>query len=302
LQTLQFQSAIRHYGIKADEQPHSARIGRLRVLEMYSSVPDPDMPPGIHDYQLCIEADVSNREEVWQAGFEAADLAEGLDRSWVYVCGEPLHPVISVPRLYHGPAGWSGNSDAIIQRLARGDGVPFAIGSPTIKARHWMHIPLYPLKHAIEVSVALESAPESLSALVELHHTALNDLGTSSRLFNFAKGMELARRLLPGENDRSRHAALPSEIQRHLQRSLGWLFDMANNRFEMRHVVRDPDRLHLHPRMTSAEFDDFHHDADLILRTVVCLQLGRPPFVVTRAEGPSAGPGKPQRSYGPSSV
>ncbi|MDX6386159.1 MAG: hypothetical protein QOK48_3732 [Blastocatellia bacterium] len=42
--------------------------------------------------------------------------------------------------------------------------------------------------------------------------------------------------------------------------SLDWLFKISNNRFDIRHVVKDPEKLHLHPKLTGQERADFIQD------------------------------------------
>jgi hypothetical protein len=63
------------------------------------------------------------------------------------------------------------------------------------------------------------------------------------------------------------------------------LYGISNTRLETRHAIATPAQLQLHPQLTQDERIDFVHDADLVVRTTVCLQLGLEPFVVGRRKG-----------------
>ncbi len=63
-----------------------------------------------------------------------------------------------------------------------------------------------------------------------------------------------------------------------LKRTVEWLFNTANERFDIRHAVdKTVPGVMLHTKLTVAERQDFFHDANLILRIFVCKRLGIPP-------------------------
>jgi hypothetical protein len=229
--------------------------------------------------QVIIEATVSNREEAWKAKFEVFELAEELDRAWVYVCGRPLHPVHMQLQFLDSPKGWSTNAKEIDVRLAQAEGSPYAT-LDLVKSRHWMQMPFSPLREVLRVRETLRIASESTSALVDLHYSALRSPDSNGKLFLLAKGLELGSRLIPGKNNKLREKSLPENIRSALSHSLDWLFNISNNRFDVRHVVKDPQGPQLHQRMTPEERAAFTEDADLVIRAIVCQQIGRPAFVV----------------------
>ncbi|MEK9136828.1 MAG: hypothetical protein AAB393_06865, partial [Bacteroidota bacterium] len=83
---------------------------------------------------------------------------------------------------------------------------------------------------------------------------------------------EIIRAILPGETDAERQRKLPAEIQARLAHGFHWFFDMANNRFNTRHAVRQGPQLH--PRMTVKEETEFLRQADLIIRGAISERLG----------------------------
>jgi len=106
---------------------------------------------------------------------------------------------------------------------------------------------------ALEALAAFRNAQPVVRSLVELHFSALTSTRVDGRLFFFAKALELVRALLPGADLPAKSANLHPEIRGELARPLSWLYDMSNNRFDVRHVVRNPQGPDLHPPMTSEE-------------------------------------------------
>lgn len=278
-EVLSFKSNILHYGISSTEEPYSGQVGQLAVRELYSPPTDPELPPGIHNYQVVIEATVATREEGWKTKFEAHKLAHDLDRAWVYVCGRPLHPIHIQLHFDKPPEGWSTNAKKVDVRLARAAGLPYVIMGEE-KSRSWMQLPFFPLREALKVRQALNANPETILALADLHYSALKSLDGNGTLFLLAKGLELGSKLLPGEDNKVREKSLPENIRSALRHSLDWLFTMSNQRFDVRHVVKNPQGPQLHQRMTAEERITFTEDADLVIRSIVCQQIGRAAFIV----------------------
>ena len=78
---------------------------------------------------------------------------------------------------------------------------------------------------------------------------------------------------MPGKTRDEKENNLPVHTSDNLSSSFNRVFDLSNNRFEVRHIVRDPKNLTLHPRLTHEETRIFKHDADLIIRSVICSNL-----------------------------
>ena len=51
---------------------------------------------------------------------------------------------------------------------------------------------------------------------------------------------------------------------------------LANTRYEIRHIVKNPNDSSLHPKLTNEEIDIFKNDSDLIIRAVVAMELDIP--------------------------
>lgn len=125
----------------------------------------------------------------------------------------------------------------------------------------------------MDALTACRSAPPVVRSLIELHYRALSSTRLEGRLFFYTKALELVRALLPGADLRAKSGSLPASVSSELARSLAWLYDMSNNRFDVRHVVKNPRGPALHPEMTQNELRDFEHDADLVIRVVVADHL-----------------------------
>jgi len=110
-----------------------------------------------------------------------------------------------------------------------------------------------------------------IKALLEIHYGALKLRRNEGKLFALANGLELVRALLAGRNDDAKQKSLSDQVRNNFKHSLHWLFDIANNRFNIRHVVsQGGGKSQLHPAIASAELLDYEHDADLVMRAVIC--------------------------------
>jgi len=85
--------------------------------------------------------------------------------------------------------------------------------------------------------------------------------------------MELVPALLPGINNQQKGNKLSDEIKSKLKTSLHHIMGLANTRYEIRHIVKDKQNCTLHERMNNSEINDYKHDADLLIRFVVCQKL-----------------------------
>ncbi|HZQ90387.1 MAG TPA: hypothetical protein VFA60_01185 [Terriglobales bacterium] len=136
----------------------------------------------------------------------------------------------------------------------------------------------------------MEAQPSTKEEAQRIHHEAL-DLATNlDRVWAYVAGEPLfAKRLIlrradaPGKTDTQREGALSADVRSELRQSLHWLYDIANNRLEVRHVVskgKSGSAGTLLPKLTAAERRDFLHDADLVIRGVVEREIGVPAAIV----------------------
>ena len=151
-------------------------------------------------------------------------------------------------------------------------------------------MPFYPLFPAARVREAYRKASPAIKALGDLHYAALKSLRGDARLFYFANALELAATMMPGTKNTAKEQSLRPETKALLRHSMDWLFNMANNRYNVRHVVVKGKSGVLHSEMTGEERVAFEHDADLILRDVVCQSLARPHPAFSMKKAQHSGP------------
>lgn len=128
------------------------------------------------------------------------------------------------------------------------------------------------------------AASDPVHSLIEHHYDSQIASDSHSRLFSLAKGLEIVRAMLPGKSDQQKQSALDSEVVSYLKIGLRDLFIIANNRREVRHIVKKPSSTELHPKLTPQESDAFLHDADVIIRCVVAKELGMPMIAISDKE------------------
>lgn len=201
-----------------------------------------------------------------------------MNRVWTYACGRPLNAARLCLVERNAPSGWTTNAkDVEAQFHAANGGVG---GQVSIQTRHWTYCRELPLAQALDVRETYRSTSDVIRTLIELHYSALTAVRKEARLFFFAKALEIAQAVLRGRTRQQKQGSLPPEIRDDLDQSLNWLFRMANTRCDVRHVVQERTPPTLHPRMSPQELQSFRHDADLVIRTVVCMNLGHEPFLM----------------------
>jgi len=270
-----FKSKPQLFVLASADSTHQRSIGDWIVRESYEPIDDSTLPNGIVSYSILIETEVSSHEEIWSKQKTAFELADDLNRVWTYVCGQPINAARFGLFAYNAPPAWKTNSEEVEEFLqTASSGLK---GKLSIQTRQWIYCPELPLKKALDLRQDYKIAPDLIRTLIELHYSALISVRRESRLFLFANALEIVRALLPGRADKQKQNSLPDNIKNNLHESLHWLFYMANNRSDVRHVVKKGT---LHPRMSSKEHNSFEHDADLFIRTVVCKELGYESFLV----------------------
>lgn len=278
---LRYESPAHHYATPPpNAEPHTVPLGQITIRESFESDPG-KVPPGEGRYRLIAEAKVESVDQLDEIGRSIHQIADELDRCWIYSAGTPLTGEhLGSFGIVHTPDGWTSNVLEIGAALRGEPYLNLELGANTVllgmpALRH------FPLRHALYVRERFLTAEPGIRSLIEFHYLAKKQLVNSdARLFLLAKGLEIARAMLPGRTDPERQSSLPTRfIERlRLPDSLHDLFDLANHRRDIRHAVRNPRGVELHQRLTHEERADFDHDADIILRGVVSREFNLKPI------------------------
>lgn len=283
--TIVFKSTPQVYVFQSSRDAHTRKVGNWVVRESFERSTELRSPNGSVNYSVVIETDVSTPEEIRARRSYAYELADDLNRVWTYVCGEPLNAArLSLVEM-DAPPGWITNAPKMEKELqAIISGVT---GQLSIVNRHQTYCTDLPLSKALDLLDSYRTSSHAIRTLVELHYSALISERSEARCFFYAKALEVVRAILHGRTDKQKQKSLPVDITNELHKSLHWLFDMANNRSDARHVVQDNNGPTIHPRMSAQEIRAFEHDADLVNRTVICMELGQEPFLVRHEKPPT---------------
>ena len=266
---LRYTSDPNVYGIHCDNTPYREAINELSVTEYFFENDKFNyISPGIGDYYLTIETEVNNAHELQSKHFEIKKLIQEIDCSWMYACGHPFNkrvlsfigPYVDFPD--GNINGWSSNFREAERDLYKGKAsITFNGDKVTYSTFSY-----WPPKKALKVREAYLAASESIMALVDLHFFAHKVEDSYSSLFFLAKAMEIVRAILPGKTDEQREKDLPYEVRSKIKSSLRHIMDLANNRYEIRHIVKDKKNCTLHEKLNNTEINDYKHDADIIIR------------------------------------
>lgn len=224
-------------------------------------------------YVIRLEGQARSRTEAATLEAQAFELADDLDQIWPYVAGVPLFPRITTLTIARAPLGWKTNAPRMKRKLPAEGG--YVVRERFIN-RYLVTLPRPPLAAALDLVQAWRGADQVTKHLMGLHLASLREGTPSAALIFLAKALELVRAILPGRTDEQRQRALPPDIQQQLSRSLHWLYSIANQRQEVRHVVKDPTRLELHNTLTREEGRDYRFEGDLVVRAVIAGRLGVP--------------------------
>jgi hypothetical protein len=283
--TVFFKSKPHVYVFASMSAGHQRTVGDWVVRESWHRINDSTLPDGSVEYSVIIETDVSTPDEIWAKQNAAYELADDLNRVWTYACGQPLN----VARLglveMNAPPAWTTNATEVEEKLHAA--ISGLTGHVSIQTRYWTYYSELPLAKALDVWESYRTASDVIRTLIELHYSALTSERSEARFFFFAKALELVQAILPGRRNEQKQTSLPTDITNELDQSLHWLFDMANHRSDVRHVVQDKMGPTIHPQMSAHESRSFEHDADLLTRTVVCMKLGHEPFTIKRGKPPT---------------
>jgi hypothetical protein len=224
------------YTIASIDDPHQRTLGDWIIRETWSEIDDSTLPDRSVQYSVVIETDVSTPEEIWAKRDAAYELADDLNRIWIYVCGEPLN----APRLglveMNAPPAWTTNAKEVEEELHAS--ISRITCDLSIQTRYHTYCPELPLAKALEVWESYRTGSDVIRTLIELHYSALTSERSQARYFFFAKALEIVQALLPGQRNEQKQNLLPADITNDLDQSLHWLFSMANNRSDVRHVFR----------------------------------------------------------------
>lgn len=283
---LRYQSVPKVYAINSSDTSYCGVINDFSIAEEFVLSDEFNgISPALGHYHLYIESEVNDSTEIQTKFFEIKKIIQELDYSWMYVCGHPLNkevlsfmgPYIESPD--DSINGWSSNYREAEKEVSKGK---HHIVFSRLKTVSYSKLSYWPLKKVLAVREACATAQDNIVALIELHLFAHKVEDSYSSFFFLAKAMEIVQALLPGSSNDQKQRELPVEIASQLKTSLHYIMGLANTRYEMRHVVKQKLDCSLHDKMDNTEIVSYKHDADLLIRHVVCQNLAIPLVIPQR--------------------
>lgn len=274
------------YGIQEVSALFYGIIDDWEVIEEYDAEDAEHDLEGIRRYRVVLQSQPTTTGEAAHAYPVGVELAETLERLWLYVGDGPLSGRRFGKTLapLTPPERWTTNYEDRYRELsAKEFGLSF--DRISIARRDWAYLPALPLSTAVRAVENFRDTDESIRTLIELHYNAHTAYGLHAEELAFARALELGRELLPGHSNHEKQEALSPEVQDSLSRPLSWLSRLSNNRFNTRHIVNQHQKPAILPAMTQEEHDAFTQNADVVLRGIVSSQLGIP-FVALRSGTP----------------
>jgi hypothetical protein len=265
--TIWHESPSLRFRVPSDLPCHEEAVGLLNVIEQRRD--DVKRPYGIR-----IEAEVRNQFELSHRKREVVDLAADLRKAWPYVAGVPfLTQEGTLQVSLDGPVGWRTNLGEIKEEVP-GDRIVMTVGA--VQGGGPLEVPFMLLEPVLRARERFLATDDITLTLREIHLDALGERMRGGDPFRFAKALELATALLPGHSAKQKQTELKSDYAKLLTRPLGWLGDIANNRIDVRHVVRKSkgNPTSAHSKLSREERQEFIQNADLVVRGVIAMRTG----------------------------
>lgn len=285
--TLRIESPRLLMAIQNPISPHRQKIDGWDVSETYLQESAEGAPSGVGSYRIIFEAHPTTSDEALKLYEAGVELAELLEKLWLYVATTPLSGprfmLVLVPLA--PPKSWVTNYEDVYRNLtARESGIHF--GHFEICPRFWSYPLDFPLRDILTVREKYLTADEATKTLIDLHFNAHLASGLHAKEVALARALELFAVLLPAHSDAEKEAQLPADVRNALTRRLSWLYELSNRRFNTRHVVSRQNKPALLPPMTRDEHVAFVENADVLLRGILSYRLGVQ-FVVAAKGAPS---------------
>lgn len=272
-------------GLPDGDVTRSAVVADWEIYSVIKETGDTRNDNAIYEYSITIERDIQKKKdrgdqtkEMLKFRKEAFSIIESLKLVWPYVFGRPQTANREI-QSRDSPRFWTTNSRDLINKLHYQE-IRAEVSVANIP---WVILPYYSLPKLIEARSAYKEGDYEIRQLVQFHQDILilNNLkheksspGRHAVLFLLAKALELVQAILPGSKRKEKLTAVSERTREELSSDLDWLFNVANNRLEIRHVVRDKNNVELHPPLTQEERSQFEQDASLLIRDTVCRHLG----------------------------
>lgn len=287
--TLTFTSSPKNLGLIKPCDPFESQVNRWRISETLTPHPHDDLrAKGVGEYRMILQKPVTTQDEVWEAHKEARTLAKELDIAWCYTCGKPYSARELRWESVESPDGWQGNLREVERDIQRESGLGFAAEMQIVN-RHWAYLETLPLQKTLETRQVTAAAPSPIRELIELH--IQSQKVADGNLFLLAKALEIVGAHASGDHSRAKRNARIERrmknmgVDAFLTKGVDWLFEMANERFDVRHAWdKDAVGVALHRRMADQERKDFVYNADLVIRAFICRRL-RIPVPLIGAKG-----------------
>ena len=270
-----YKSKVINYGFSDNLDLYSSKINGILVFETFEKKKYSDVPMEIGDYIINLESYPNNIDLFFEHKEQIEKIINEIKFIWPYICGEPMHPVVTNIIFDPIPRYWESNHKEVQKKLHLEKHKLWGEISEG-HSIHWLILPSPPLKRALEARKEYLNLDETKKKLIELHLTALSTSYKDANLFLHAKSLELASKYFPGKNNKDKDKKLDKDLKSYINTSLDSLFNVANNRINIRHVVKNPNGPEIHKEASWDEIKNFRHDCDIIVRYLICKFLKIP--------------------------
>jgi len=281
--TVRYTSPAKAYHLTPPISPFTGKIDLWTVSESIQEHPREDLhKEGVYEYHVVIEKEVATEQDLSRACTEACTIAKELETVWIYPAGRPFNFTRLTVQFPEEPPGWSGNLKEVKQAIRRESQANLFLDVRHNK-RNWETPPFLPLETALQAREAYLTADPIIRDMIDLHAGAFMNFG-QPRFVLLSKALEIAGASYPASPRttvrQARNAGLQTLVTDaglagNLTQTVEWLFDISNERRDIRHGW-DKKARDLHPLLTTQEAEEFVRNADLVVRVFICTELSLP--------------------------
>jgi len=240
------------------------------------------------EYKIILKQVVNTREEMYEFAEKLNDLCRRIGRLLTYVIGYPLtkrtsdfYGIRKQIILLDEIDGWDSNYkklNRVFQKIENPKQHIF--GDISSEMKHWSQTENTPLHELIPILQKYKTLDEIFKILIRFHSLALCH-GYDVKYLLLGKCLEIAEALLPVPYNRKRSfQLLPVEIKNVFKKkTISWLYEMSNTRFETRHIINKKSPNNLLKEMDDQEYFDFMYLSDMMLNYIIRRQFGLEPRI-----------------------
>lgn len=272
---LQYKTETIICGFPESEFEQSQTIKGWKIFDEVNKTDWIEKGAQLNEYRIVLEKRVqvlkskdAQMKLLYELQDEAFSIIDDLKLVWTYAFGG-IYKSYKANEGINAPKDWTTNSGEILDEMHPSQ---YKIET-SIDTETWFVAPFRPLNRLLIAYNGYKESDNHLTYLIQFYNDA-RIAHIEASLLIYAKALEILDSALKGNSKKQKTENLPESIKSDLTQDLNWLFNMANNRVNGRHAIRNKEEIRFHPEMTNDEMRDFIYNASIMIEWYITDALG----------------------------